>query len=277
MPTTTPRTRPWSRAGLWPWWLRWYEAQGLPQQDHRIYALYLELLGSGVTRPGQQVADAVGCSRSTVHRAMIRMRHRMNDGWPPVISDAFYCSAAERRRLRLWQERGLTEQHDGSLTKPDRLEQMFVTPDGEQDPGMEDGRAQDRADTSVTTADRDQDPRPSVTPLDAQDPGHTRRSGRRAGRARGRYVGADQDRVRFVENDRDVEQVGDLSEEELLAQILRRKLDRALTRLPEPNRTQLVTRLRGQLGRDPTVNELKRSWFAYRRMMSDDDLDWSPY
>jgi hypothetical protein len=276
MPSVTPRSRPWSRAGWWPWWLHWYRAQGLEQQDARIERLYLDLLGSGNLRPGQQVADAVGVHRSTVHRALVRQRQRHDGGWPPLISNGFGQSAAAKRRQRLWQERGLVEQYDGSMVKLSRVELDYQAPDGPQEPGMDD-RADQRYDPRQPHAnDHDQDQRPSVTPPDAQDPGASREVRRSPGGGRVPVVSAGRDRVRYVENDRVDDQVGELSEAEAVAQIRRRKLDRALARIPEPNRGRLLERLRSQYGRDPTVTELKRHWLAYRRMISDADLDWSP-
>lgn len=103
MTTTRRRLTGWHRGGPWPGWIRWWYASGGPARDARIARLYLELLGQGNLRPGQQVADAIGCSRSTVHRALIRHGQRIRGQWPPKISNGFGESAAERRALRLRQ------------------------------------------------------------------------------------------------------------------------------------------------------------------------------
>jgi hypothetical protein len=88
------------RGGPWPGWLRWWYAQGGPRRDAIIWDLYLAQLAAGNRRPGQLVADAVGVSRSTVHRALIRYGQRARGEWPPAVPNGFGYGARDWREKR---------------------------------------------------------------------------------------------------------------------------------------------------------------------------------
>lgn len=72
-----------------------------PANDYRIWLKFWELVGQGNLHPGPTVARLLGCSRSTVYRAMVRERQRMEGRWPPEIPNGFGYSAEQRRRVRL--------------------------------------------------------------------------------------------------------------------------------------------------------------------------------
>jgi transposase-like protein len=50
-----------------------------------------------------EVARIVGCSPSTVHRAVKRQMQLRAGAWPPAVSNGFGLSYAKRRALRLRQ------------------------------------------------------------------------------------------------------------------------------------------------------------------------------
>jgi hypothetical protein len=114
MATTRARTR--RRGGPWPGWLRWWYGQGGPARDAAIMDRWLTYLEAGIMRPGQLVAQDLGVSRSTVHRALIRYGQRMRGEWPPAVPNGFGYGAQDWRRARLQalQDQGLTpaEIHD---------------------------------------------------------------------------------------------------------------------------------------------------------------------
>jgi hypothetical protein len=108
------------RGGPWPGWLRWWNEQGGPARDARAWWLFYSNFPY-VTQA--DVAAMLGCSQSTVSRALKRHPQRLRGEWPPEVSNGFGLSQEQRRALRM-RQLGYEE----PLTRLTPTENAYVPP-----------------------------------------------------------------------------------------------------------------------------------------------------